>query len=96
MIVSFGDRRTEALFHHRTGEKGRPFPPEIISAALRKLDSLNAATSLNDLRCPPGNRLEGLQGSWRGFHSLRINRQWRLVFRWEGGNAHEVQILDYH
>lgn len=51
---------------------------------------------LNDLKMPPGNRLEALKGIWKGFHSIRINDQWRLIFRWVGGNAHEVQIIDYH
>ena len=62
---------------------------------MRKLDMLNAAHSLMDLRSPPGNRLEALRGNLRGMHSIRINDQWRVVFRWQEG-AHEVQIIDYH
>ena len=62
----------------------------------RKLLYLHDAAELRDLRVPPGNRLEGLKGNWKGFHSIRINDQWRVVFRWEGGNAFDVQIVDYH
>ena len=65
-------------------------------AAIRKLDMIEAAHALVDLRSPPGNRLEGLRGDWRGFHSIRINDQWRIVFRWEADRAHDVQIVDYH
>ena len=64
--------------------------------ALRKLDMLNSARSINDLRSPPGNRLEALRGEWRGFHSIRVNDQWRLVFRWAEGHAHQVHLIDYH
>ena len=64
--------------------------------ALRKLDMLNAATQLGDLRSPPENRLEALRGDYAGLHSIRINDQWRIVFRWESGDAQEVQIIDYH
>lgn len=64
--------------------------------AVRKLDMLNAASNINDLRVPPGNRLEALRGELRGYHSIRINDQWRVVFRWEDGHAYEVRIADYH
>ena len=94
MIASFGDKATESLFHEGTA-KGR-LPNQITSVALRKLDMLNAATQLGDLRSPPGNRLEALRGDYAGLHSIRINDQWRIVFRWESGDAHEVQIIDYH
>ena len=57
---------------------------------------LHDASELRDLRVPPGNRLERLKGRWKGFHSMRINDQWRVVFRWEGGNVHDVQVVDYH
>lgn len=67
-----------------------------MAAALRKLDLLNAAHTLLDLRSPPGNRLEALLGDWRGFHSIRVNEPWRVVFRWADGAAHDVRLLDYH
>lgn len=94
MIASFGDRATEALFH---GEKvPKRIPASIRSSALRKLDLLNGAHSLQDLRTPPGNRLEALRGRPRGSHSIRVNDQWRIVFRWRSGDAHDVRIVDYH
>jgi len=64
--------------------------------ATRKLDLLNAAHALLDLRSPPGNRLEALKGDWKGFHSIRINQQWRIVFRWIDSQALDVQVIDYH
>jgi proteic killer suppression protein len=96
MIASFGDRQTEDLFHGRPTARVRRFPQEITRLALRKLEVLNAAASVLDLRAPPGNRLEALKGDLDGFHSIRVNDQWRIVFRWEGGNAHAVSLLDYH
>lgn len=96
MIVSFGDQATEDLFHGVTSARVRRFPKEIISGALRKLDLLNAATGLLDLRSPPGNHLEALKGDLKGFHSIRVNDQWRVVFRWVGTDAHEVKVMDYH
>ena len=96
MIVSFADGATEALFHGEVGKVIRRLPPQIRSAAIRKLDMLNAARELRDLRAPPGNRLEALQGDLKGKHSIRVNEQWRVVFRWESGDAHDVEIVDYH
>lgn len=96
MIRSFGDRRTEDLFHGRNTGRVRRIGPTIQSAAIRKLDMLNAAIALNALRAPPGNRLEALAGDLKGFHSIRINEQWRIVFVWQGGGAERVQIIDYH
>lgn len=96
MIVSFGDRATEDLFHGRNTRRVRRFSPPIVRPALRKLDMLNAATSLSDLRSPPGNRLEELKGALEGHHSIRVNDQWRIVFRWNGGDAHDVRLVDYH
>jgi toxin HigB-1 len=96
VIVSFGDRTTEDLYHGRPTRYARGIPPGIVSHALRKLDVLNAASRLLDLASPPGNRLEALRGKLRGRHSIRINDQWRIVFRWEGSDAHEVRITDYH
>lgn len=96
MIVSFGDRATEDLFHGRQSGRVRRYPAELVPSALRKLDMLNAARELHDLRSPPGNRLERLRGDLEGFHSIRINRQWRLVFRWRDAEARDVRIVDYH
>ncbi len=96
MVVSFGDRATEDLFHGRRSKHARRLPPDIVSVALRKLDMLNAARNLQDLMRPPGNRLEALRGDLRGHHSIRINDQWRVVFRWLSGDAHDVRITDYH
>lgn len=96
MIASFRDAATEALFHGQRGKATRRLPPEIRGVAVRKLDLLNAARELGDLRAPPGNRLEALQGDLRGKHSIRVNDQWRIVFRWQSGDAHEVEIIDYH
>lgn len=96
MIVSFGDRATEDLFHGRRTRRARGFPNDIVVTALRKLDSLNAAHALGDLRSPPGNRLEPLRGDWRGFHSVRVNEQWRIIFRWAEAAAHDVRLIDYH
>ena len=96
MIVSFGDQITSDLYHGRRSARSRRVPADLRPAATRKLDLLNAAQQLKDLRSPPGNRLEALRGDWRGFHSIRVNDQWRIVFRWADGHAHEVQFVDYH
>ena len=96
MIASFADRATEALFHGETGKAIKRIPSDIRKVAVRKLDMLNAANELQDLRVPSGNRLEALKGDLRGKHSIRINDQWRIVFRWKNGDAHEVEIDDYH
>lgn len=96
MIRSFGDRRTEDLFHGRSSGRTRRIGATVQSAAVRKLDMLNAAISLGALRMPPGNRLEALSGNLQGFHSIRINEQWRIVFVWKDGGAEGVQIIDYH
>jgi toxin HigB-1 len=93
MIQGFKDKRTETLF--KTA-KPKGFPPAIASRARRKLMMLNAALSLNDLIAPPGNRLELLSGDRAGQHSIRVNEQWRICFRWRDGDAHEVEICDYH
>ena len=96
MIASFADRPSEALFHGETGKAIRRIPSDIRPVAVRKLDLLNAAHELQDLRVPPGNRLEALKGDLRGKHSIRINDQWRIIFRWKDGDAHDVEIDDYH
>jgi len=96
MIVSFGNRATSDLFHGISSGRVRRIPNQIKELALCKLDILNAAQSLEDLKSPPGNRLEALKGDFAGFHSIRINNQWRIVFRWRDSSAHAVQIIDYH
>ena len=96
MIVSFGDRATEDLYHGRPTSRARRFPRDVVDVALVKLDSLNGAASILDLRAPPGNRLEALKGELKGSHSIRVNDQWRLVFRWQGSDAHDVRLTDYH
>lgn len=92
MIQSFHDSDTEQLFYE---EKNRRFHV-IARIALRKLIQLNQASQLDDLRIPPGNRLEALCGNRRGFHSIRVNDQWRIVFRWTQSGPAEVAIVDYH
>ncbi len=94
-IRSFGDAATADLFHGRKTARVRRFPQDVLSIALRKLDVINAAHKLDDLSSPPGNRLEPLKGERKGFHSIRVNDQWRIVFRWEDG-AHDVSLVDYH
>ena len=96
MIASFDDRATEDLFHGRKSKRARRLASGAQSVALRKLDMLNAAQSLKDLNSPPGNRLEALRGKLRGYHSIRINDQWRIVLRWISGDAHDVRVTDYH
>jgi proteic killer suppression protein len=96
MIESFGNRLAEDLFDDKRTTTTRRFPPELRRVARRKLLFLYDAADLMDLRSPPGNRLEPLKGEWKGYHSIRINNQWRVVFRWEGGAAYDVQIVDYH
>jgi len=96
VIVSFGNRLAEDLWDDRASRAVRQFPPELRRAARRKLFYLNDAGQLKDLRAPPGNRLEALKGKWSGYHSIRINDQWRVVFRWENGQASDVRVLDYH
>ena len=93
MIKSFRDAETEKVWQRTFSRK---LPREIQRIAKRKLDLIEAAGTLDDLRVPPGNRLEALAGSRRGQHSIRINDQWRICFLWEGGDAYEVEIVDYH
>ena len=93
MIVSFSDRHTERLFRESICPAAwRSFA----TAALHKLDMLHAATGLNDLRSPPGNRLEALKGDRKGEFSIRINRQWRVCFVWSELGPEAVEIIDYH
>jgi len=92
MIRSFGDKRTEALFHDAIVREFQSFARR----AKRKLEAVNAASRLSDLLVPPANRLEKLKGDFRRFHSIRINDQWRVIFVWRDGDAFEVKIVDYH
>jgi proteic killer suppression protein len=96
VIETFGNALAEDLFDDRRTRATRAFPPDLRRIARRKLLYLHDAAELKDLRVPPGNRLESLRGKLAGFHSIRINDQWRVVFRWQGGNASDVQIIDYH
>ncbi|MCL4177268.1 MAG: type II toxin-antitoxin system RelE/ParE family toxin [Verrucomicrobia bacterium] len=93
MILGFACAETERVFR---AELARRFPRDIQRRARRKLLLLHAATELSQLAVPPGNRLEALQGDRRGQHSVRVNDQWRLCFRWRGGNAYDVEIADSH
>jgi proteic killer suppression protein len=93
VIRSFKDTETEKIYH-RT--RSRKLPEDIQKTALRKLRMLNNATTLDDLRIPPANRLEMLHGNREGQYSIRINRQWRVCFQWNTGDAFDVEIVDYH
>lgn len=93
MIKSFRDKDTDRLFQRQPVRK---LGTGVQRMALRKLRMLDAATTLSDLRVPPGNRLERLRGDRASQHSIRINDQWRICFRWHGGDAYDVEIVDYH
>ena len=93
MIVSFRDTETARLWR---GERSRRLPSDIQNVALRKLRLLNRSRDLNDLRVPPGNRLEALKADRSGQHSIRINDQWRICFVWTAGGPKDVEIVDYH
>ena len=93
MIRDFADKETESLFHRQAVKK---IPRPVQRSALRKLLLLDAAGALDDLRVPPGNRLEKLSGDREGQYSIRINEQWRICFRWENADACAVEITDYH
>ena len=93
MIKSFGNKETEYLFE---SGKSRKIPSTILKVARRKLDMIDAAKELADLRIPPANHLEALIGDLIGFHSIRINKQWRVIFKWKEDGAHNVEIVDYH
>ena len=96
MIVSFRDRATEDLYHGRESSRTRQFPSEITRSALRKLDTMHAAHRLGDLRVPAGNRLHKLTGNLDGYYSIRVNDQWRIIFRWGQDNCSDVSLTDYH
>lgn len=93
MIVGFGSKETEKVWH---GERVPKWPLSIQETGRRKLRMLNNSQTIGDLSIPPSNRLEKLSGDLKGFYSIRINEQWRIVFKWSEGNASEVRIMDYH
>ena len=93
MIVSFGSKSSKNIWN---GERVKNIPLEIQQVGRRKLRMLNNSQSIADLRIPPSNRLEKLKGKWKDFHSIRINNQWRIIFRWKNNQIHDVEIIDYH
>lgn len=93
MIISFGNSETENIWN---GERVKKLPKEIQEIGRRKLRMLNNSINLADLRIPPSNHLEKLSGKLKLFYSIRINDQWRIIFKWDSGNASEVEIIDYH
>ena len=93
MIKNFANAETKKIWNE---ERSRRLPQDIQQRALNKLAVLSQARDLNDLRVPPANRLEALSGNRKGQHSIRINQQWRICFRWESGDAYDVEIVDYH
>ena len=93
MILGFADKETERIWN---GEVSRRLPIEIQSIARRKLRMINNARRLDDIRIPPANRLEALKGDMKGQHSIRVNDQWRICFRWSNAGVTDVRIVDYH
>jgi proteic killer suppression protein len=93
MLRSFGSKETEKIWN---GERSSKIPPEVQKVGRRKLRMTNNSFDLNDLRIPPSNRLEKLCGNLKEHHSIRINDQWRIIFKWQVGHAYEVKIIDYH
>ena len=93
MIISFGSRETENIWN---GERIKNLPFKVQTIGRRKLRMLNNSQNITDLKIPPSNRLEKLSGKMKDFYSIRINDQWRIVFKWDDGNANEVTIIDYH
>jgi len=93
MITSFGSKETEKIWN---GILVKKIPIEIQNVGRRKLRMLNNSQDITDLRIPPSNRLEKLSGNLKDFYSIRVNKQWRIIFKWNNGNASEVEIIDYH
>lgn len=93
MIKSFGNKETEKVWD---GERSKKLPNDIQEIARRKLRMLNNSQDIQDLKIPPSNRLEKLSGNLKDFHSIRINKQWRIIFNWNNGNAFDTEIIDYH
>jgi toxin HigB-1 len=93
MIISLGNKDTEKIW---LGERIKKIPNEVQEVGRRKLRMLNNSQNISDLTIPPSNRLEKLKGNLKDYHSIRINDQWRIIFKWNSGNAFEVEIIDYH
>ena len=93
MIKSFADKETDKIWN---GNQSKKLPTNIQNVARRILRMINNAQNINDIRIPPANHLEKLSGNFEGFFSIRINKQWRIIFKWENDNAFDVQIIDYH
>lgn len=93
MLISFGNKETKKIWE---GERVKGFSTEIQEMARRKLRMLNNSQDINDLMVPPSNRLEKLKGNLKDFYSIRINSQWRIIFKWNNGNAENVEFIDYH
>jgi proteic killer suppression protein len=96
VIVSFADATTADIYHGSDTKAARKLPRELWNRIQQKLDLLNACTSVEDLRAPPANRLEKLKGDLAGFHSIRVNQQYRIIFRFAAGQCEEVRCTDYH
>ncbi len=93
MLLSFGNDDTKKVWN---GLRVKKLPVEIQNIGRRKMRMINNSVNLTDLKVPPANRLEKLSGNLKSFYSIRINDQWRIIFKWESGNAYEVEIVDYH
>ncbi|MBK8808288.1 MAG: type II toxin-antitoxin system RelE/ParE family toxin [Bacteroidales bacterium] len=93
MLTSFGNKNTQKIWE---GERVKGLPTEVQEIARRKLRMLNNSQNLTDLMIPPSNRLEKLKGTLKNFYSIRVNDQWRIIFKWNNGNADEVELIDYH
>lgn len=93
MILSFGSKETSKIWD---GERVKKISNDIQNTGRRKLRMLNNSQNINDLQIPPSNKLEKLKGGYKEFYSIRINNQWRIIFKWSNGNAYEVEIIDYH
>lgn len=96
MIINFKSQATQDIYDGINSKEARKIPQTVWKVAQRKLDMINAAVSISDLRVPPGNKLEALKGDLDGFHSIRINEQYRIIFLFKDSNAYDVKIADYH
>lgn len=96
MIKSFRSKQEQALFDGQRSRLAKRLPADIKKRAIRKMDQLNAAADLQDLKVPPNNQLEKLQGDLAGYYSIRVNKQYRIIFKWHNGHVYNVDIIDYH